>query len=56
MNEDQFDEAFDQGEYEQEYSEYLSNHGGVNSTSITAMAERFEQYEDFRDSIVYAAQ
>jgi len=56
MNENQFDEAFDQGEYEQEYSEYLYNHGGSNSTSMEAMADRLDHYEDFRDSIVYAAQ
>ena len=54
MTEAQFDAAFDQGEYEAEYSAYLSEQYDANATKLAYLAENFESYEDFRASILYA--
>ena len=55
MTESQFDEAFDQGQYEQEYNEYLANHYDCNAKSLAYLAENFESFDDFRDSMLGAA-
>ena len=55
MTEAQFDEAFDQGQYEEEYSKWLADHFDCNAHQLEKMAERFEFYEDFRDDMMVAA-
>ena len=55
MTQDQFDDAFDQGQYEQEYNEYLANHYDANAKRLQHLAENFESYEDFRDFMLEAA-
>lgn len=55
MTADQFDAAFDQGQYEQEYSAYLAEHYDANATKLAYLAENFESYEDFRDSMLVSA-
>jgi hypothetical protein len=54
MTEAEFDKAFDQGEYEAEYSQWLADHFDCNSTKLEYLAENFESYEDFRESMVQA--
>ena len=51
----QFDTAFDQGQYEDEYSQWLADHFDCNSHQLEKMAERFESYEDFCDDMLVAA-
>jgi len=51
----QFDNAFDQGQYEDEYSQWLADHFDCNAHQLEKMAERFESYEDFRDDMMVAA-
>ena len=55
MTQDQFDEAFDRGEYEAEYSKWLFDHHDCNAKRLQHLAENFESYEDFRDSMLDAA-
>ena len=55
MSQVEFDSAFDQGEYEAEYSEWLADHFDCNAHQLEKMAERFESYEDFRDDMMVAA-
>jgi len=55
MTQDQFDEAFDRGEYEAEYSQWLFDHHDCNAKRLQHLAEIFESYEDFRDSMLEAA-
>ena len=55
MTTSQFDDAFDQGEYEAEYSQYLADHNDCNAKRLEHMAENFESYEDFRDHMMGVA-
>jgi hypothetical protein len=52
MTESQFDEAFDQGQFEAEYSQYLADHYDCNAKSLAYLAENFESFDDFRDSML----
>jgi hypothetical protein len=52
MTANQFDDAFDQGKYEAEYSQYLADHNDCNAKRLAHMAENFESYEDFRDHMI----
>jgi len=55
MTQDQFDDAFDQGKYEAQYSQWLCDHYDCNAKRLQYLAENFESYEDFRDSMLEAA-
>jgi hypothetical protein len=54
MTASQFDQAFDQGQYQQEYSQYLLDHYDCNAKKLAYLAENFESYEDFRDFMLEA--
>jgi hypothetical protein len=53
MNEEQFEELFDSGDLDEQYSEYLMSHASIgNGDMLIRARENQNMYDDFKESVV----